>query len=272
MTRKAVHQDQGAGVSVRLPGLKRRRDMDPADWERRHRAMLTLRAVFERYMGVLVRRRASFDVESRGDLTPPAGEDPRVKPGHGGAAVPLHPTWWRMGKIKQARCSSSRARAQPGGLARKEKRCIDIRNIASVEMSTMPDNFLVLHVRGEVAVRHLRPEDGGRHGAPQALRAAHGRKLAATSPTASTWPSASPCFAVLYTRSFSCPARNLRAPCTPRTSRRRPLAIMVNDTSELSAGYGADPRAGNKRLSAIGTRTWAAAAPPRARRRAGRCL
>jgi len=264
-TKKAAITFQAA-----YKGLVRRRDMDPATWERCHRAVLTLRAVFERYMGQKLRRRASFDVARMGDyLTPPCAEDPNVqkvleklKAGGGSGTVLFASDVMKVniGKIKQERVlliTETHVLNLDGGKSRKEKRAFEIRNIMSLEMSKLADNFLVFHVKDDhdlcvicdqktEAANVLRKQHEritGKGGTP--LSVLFSNKVSVTERK-------SMFHGAVHTLTFVPGSDPSGTIYTKNKAEKDSLTISVHDTSDL-VPWGANPREGGagKRLSTV---------------------
>jgi hypothetical protein len=142
-------------------GLQERRKMDPAQWEQCHNAVLTLRSVFEKYMGQKQRRKGSFEREKLADYGSLHGtgelfaENANVKAAmaknnqqkvlFAAGVIKVN-----INKIKQERVLL----VTEGMLFNMDNKCsakrgVNVKTITAIKMSTMPDNFVNISVEGE---------------------------------------------------------------------------------------------------------------------------
>ena len=131
-------------------GLRHRRLMPADQYEICHNAVLSLRSVWERYMGQKQRRRASFEAEKKRDYIEggAAAQAPVVAlmGKHGQKAVQFAAKVMKInvGKLRQERiCLVTDDIVFNTDHKFSEKRHFNIVDIKAVKMSLLPDSFLV---------------------------------------------------------------------------------------------------------------------------------
>jgi hypothetical protein len=135
-------------------GVSHRKKMDSKLWGRCHNAMLGVRAELEKFNGMKRRRKASFDREEKGVYIPNIGQLKGVTK----LIVKHHQE--RVYFAAEVKKINKRWKEQARTVmitnelffnldpkSAKEKRRIAITELTSVSVSTMPDNFFIIHCK-----------------------------------------------------------------------------------------------------------------------------
>jgi len=135
-------------------GLSHRKKMDKEMWDSCHNAMLGVRSELEKYHSIKQRRRVSFDREEEGIYVPEIGSTKGVlklltkhqqeKVYFAAQVMKINKRWKEQGRTVLV-TNQFVFNLEPK--TAKEKRRLAISEILSVSMSTLPDNFVIIHAK-----------------------------------------------------------------------------------------------------------------------------
>lgn len=157
--RKRYHKLQHAALvfSSHWRGVQVRRAMPVEKWNQCHEAMLGLRSEFERFMGQKRRRRESFDAvyktnymdsKYNQELNAILTEYSQTTIYFAGEIVKVNQRFKSQHRVLLI-TESFLFNLKCSGKGIKQRRCIEIKNITKLSLSTLPDNYLMVHVGSE---------------------------------------------------------------------------------------------------------------------------